>query len=62
MSKMLDVLAKHPAEQQRLRDEIRLARAEHDLDHDTLTTLPFLDAVVRETLRLYPPAMFLDRA
>ena len=61
MSKLLHVLALHPEEQRKLRDEIRLARAEHDLDHDTITTLPYLDAVIRETLRLYPPAMFLER-
>ena len=30
--------------------------SEGQLNYDQLMNLPFLDAVVRETLRLYPPA------
>ena len=32
-----------------------------EVDYDTLMGLPYLDAVVRETMRVYPPAPMLDR-
>ncbi|KAJ7802929.1 cytochrome P450 [Mycena leptocephala] len=53
MNRVFHVLALYPDVQERLRAEI-LAVPEH-LDHDTLLGLPYLDAVVREVLRLYPP-------
>lgn len=46
-------LSNHPKIQTRLRAEIKDSRAEHgDLDYDKLSTLPYLEAVCRETLRL----------
>ncbi|OCB90637.1 cytochrome P450 [Sanghuangporus baumii] len=53
-TRILQTLAEHPSAQTRLRDELLEAHAlaRGDLDYDTLHTLPFLDAVVRETLRL----------
>jgi cytochrome P450 len=50
MNRVFHVLALYPDVQERLRAEI-LAVPEH-LDHDTLLGLPYLDAVVREVLRL----------
>ena len=57
-----------------MRTEIRQAKlahaAEHGLDgpwervslpYDALVSLPYLDAVVRETLRMYPPTNVLNR-
>jgi|ERR1700722_18099487 len=53
MSRILHVLATHPTEQARLRKEVREARHDHgDLDYEALMGLPYLDAVVKETLRL----------
>lgn len=36
-----------------MRREIHEARAEGDIDYDKLMALPLMDAVVRETLRLW---------
>jgi len=58
MSRILQLLALHPDIQDKLRQEISNARKEHhgrDLSYDVLVALPSLDAVCRETLRLYPP-------
>ncbi|KAH7907754.1 cytochrome P450 [Hygrophoropsis aurantiaca] len=50
------ILAQHPEAQERLREEVTQARAEKGvLDYDDLVNLPYLDAVCRETLRVYPP-------
>jgi cytochrome P450 len=50
---MLHVLALHPDAQVRLRKEVTAARRERgDLEYDDIMTLPYLDAIVRESLRL----------
>lgn len=56
ISRILHLLAHNPHVQDRLREEVSTAR-DHggDLDYDELMDLPYLDAVVRETLRVYPP-------
>lgn len=46
-------LAEHPDVQQRLREEILSAGADKGLDFDALMGLPLLEAVCRETLRMY---------
>ncbi|KAF9238637.1 cytochrome P450 [Melanogaster broomeanus] len=52
----------HPDAQDRVREEFKQAKAEKgDLSYDDIVNLPFLDAVCRETLRLYPPATFALR-
>ncbi|KAG1876229.1 cytochrome P450 [Suillus subluteus] len=74
VARALYMLAKHPHVQQQLRAEICNAATAHqavDVDHshvgsvrlsyDSLMSLPFLDAVVRETLRLYPSLPVLGR-
>ncbi|KAG9122298.1 cytochrome P450-dit2 [Ceratobasidium sp. 392] len=63
VSRILDVLAHHPQIQVKLREEIRLYDEEHKetINHDALLELPYLDAVVRETLRLYGPVAQLSR-
>ena len=48
----LTLLAEHPHVQDRLRKEILKASNREDLDYDQLVSLPYLDAVCRETLRL----------
>jgi cytochrome P450 len=63
MSRALDVLSSNQEVQGRLREEVTQAFAEGDLSHDEVIALPYLDAVVREVLRLYPPVhMFLRTA
>ena len=48
------MLAKHQDVQTRLREELLGARSSYgnEIPYDELSALPFLDAVVRETLRV----------
>jgi cytochrome P450 len=51
---ILHLLALHPDVQDKLRNELKEAHENNDeLSHDQLLSLPFLEAVCRETLRLY---------
>ena len=50
---MLHLLALHPDVQNRLQAEIVEAQSGEEISYDRLNDLPFLDAVCRETLRLY---------
>ncbi|CAL7951576.1 unnamed protein product [Xylocopa violacea] len=56
-------LALNPDIQKTLRKEIHDAIKKNDgkLTYDMIMTLPYLDMVVSETLRKYPPLGFLDR-
>ena len=47
------LLAQHPEVQEKLREELNTARKDGELSYDDLVNLPYLDAVCRETLRLY---------
>ena len=51
-------LACNPDVQERLRQEVEDAG---DLNYDSLTKLHYLDAVINETLRVFPPVMRVDR-
>ncbi|KAF9048762.1 cytochrome P450 [Panaeolus papilionaceus] len=57
LSRILHLLTLNPNVQETLRNEIIAANEGNDgpLDYDTLSALPYLDAVCRETLRMYPP-------
>jgi len=56
LSRILHLLSLHPGAQDRLREELKEACEDNDeLTHDQLISLPYLEAVCRETLRLYPP-------
>ncbi|KAF8671450.1 cytochrome P450 [Rhizoctonia solani] len=63
VARILDILAQKPRVQVRLREEIKEYFEKHsnDTHYDDLLELPYLDAVVRETLRLHGPAPFLNR-
>jgi len=62
LSRILHVLALHPERQERLRHELMDARVERrDISYDALMSLPYLDAVCKETLRLYAPVTQLHR-
>ena len=52
-ARLLYLLASHPEVQKRLRNEILEAQSGEETAYDKLNELPFLDAVCRETLRLY---------
>jgi len=63
MNRIIHLLAQHPRVQERLRAEIIAAKysKKEKLTHDELVSLSYLDSVVKETLRLYPPGCFLTR-
>ncbi len=65
LSRILHLLAKNPSVQERLRAEIIEAQggpgADTDIPYNDLIKLPYLDAVCRETLRLYAPVAFAPR-
>jgi cytochrome P450 len=54
MARMLYLLAQHPKVQDRLRRELDEALEHHDgeTDFDVISSLPYLDAVMKETLRV----------
>lgn len=62
LSRILHLLAQKPVVQERLREEIIEARGGDDIAYDNLVKLPYLEAVCRETMRLYPPVQFVIRA
>jgi len=73
LNRLLYTLAAEPDVQRRLRSEVRRAKclyakiSEVDewqgvyLPYDELMALPYLDAVVRESLRLHPPSSLFAR-
>jgi len=64
LARTLHLLAQHKDVQTKVRHEIRQARKEsggEDIPYDTLVSLPYLDAICRETLRLYPPVSQVTR-
>ncbi|KAL0957953.1 hypothetical protein HGRIS_000134 [Hohenbuehelia grisea] len=64
MARLMHLLATHQDVQERLRAEVAEARKKfghRELTHDELNTLPFLDGIVRETLRLHPPVTAIQR-
>ncbi|XP_053698353.1 probable cytochrome P450 28a5 [Sabethes cyaneus] len=55
-------LAKDANIQQRLREELlQVTNAEGTISYDSLLALPYLDQVLNETLRLWPPGAFMSK-
>ncbi|KAH9929175.1 cytochrome P450 [Fomitopsis serialis] len=63
LARTLDLLSKHPDVQNKLREEVLEAVREHgpEIPYDVLVELPYMDAICRETLRLYAPVPYLIR-
>ena len=52
LSRIIHLLVQHPDMQEKVRKEIMAASAGHDIPFDELMALPYLDTVVRETMRV----------
>uniref|UniRef100_A0A1B0GA00 Cytochrome P450 n=1 Tax=Glossina morsitans morsitans TaxID=37546 RepID=A0A1B0GA00_GLOMM len=63
MSFALYELAKNPEMQERLRKEIRdaLNESRGEISQQIIESLEYMQMIIDETLRLYPPVPFLDR-
>ncbi|KAH9482227.1 Cytochrome P450 monooxygenase 91 [Psilocybe cubensis] len=63
LARILHLLSINQDVQERLRLELAEAKMAHgnDLSYDVLVALPYLDAICRETLRLFPPVTRLQR-
>lgn len=56
-----ELLARHPAYQEKIFGEVSKAKAETNSLMDFIKACPFTKNVIEESLRLYPPAYFVDR-
>jgi len=61
LSTLMYNLAKHPKIQDKLYEEITEVMDDRKLDYETLSELRYLEATIQENLRMYPPAIFIDR-
>ncbi|KAF5361363.1 hypothetical protein D9757_011368 [Collybiopsis confluens] len=64
MARILHLLVNRPDVQGKLRSELTQAREQNggqDISYEDLGNLPYLDAICRETLRLYSPAPYVSR-
>lgn len=65
LSRILYLLSVRTDIQDKVRDELQTAlqlkHAGERLEYDEISELPWLDAVIKETLRLYPPVPFVRR-
>lgn len=57
---VLEELALNPAHQERLRNEVSASPSDPSFD-ELHSGLPFLDAVINETLRVHPPVLQIHR-
>ena len=64
LSRILHILAQNPEAQDKLRAEVTEAMGGDtaDIAYDDLVKLPYLDAICRETLRVFAPVTISGRA
>lgn len=56
-----ELLARNPKSQQKILDEIKVAKSKSDDLMELIKGAPYTKQVIEETMRLYPPAYFIDR-
>ena len=61
LSWMLYKLAKHKDVAQKLKKEMDVELGDGALSFEALMKMPYLNAVILETMRMYPPAWISDR-
>ncbi|PPQ69737.1 hypothetical protein CVT25_010446 [Psilocybe cyanescens] len=63
IARVLHLLALHPDVQEKLRAEVIEAYHHQDeaVDFNNLSALPYMDAIIKETLRVYPPIPMMFR-
>ena len=64
LSWTLHLLSLHPEKQQKLADEVKAALDQSDtrrVSKNAISQMPYLDAVIKESMRLYPVAPFIVR-
>jgi cytochrome P450 len=62
MAWTLGLLSRHPSVRRRLQHELEEVLGDRPVTTADLASLPVLDAVVKESLRLFPPAWVLSRS
>jgi hypothetical protein len=55
------LLAQHPETQTRILEEVKLAKKDNSRLMEFVTSCKFTQQVIEESMRLYPPAYFIDR-
>ncbi|KAH9847439.1 cytochrome P450 [Lenzites betulinus] len=60
MAQVLELLSEHPEAQAKVRQEV-LEAGDGYIPYDKLNSLPYLDAICKETLRMYPPTPIVLR-
>jgi cytochrome P450 family 3 subfamily A len=61
MSFFFYVMATEPIIQEKVYEEIRQELGDDEVTHEKLSQLQYLDMVINETLRMYPPVIRFDR-
>ncbi|CAF3835290.1 unnamed protein product [Rotaria sordida] len=61
MSCFFYVMATEPVIQEKVYEEIRQELGDDEVTHEKLNQLSYLDMVISETLRMYPPGITFDR-